>query len=82
MSYLENLQELDLKECENYDLYVGFLRDLDSTVYLKHIQRTYCGSPGYSQGPNAHFLTYYNFRTTITHAVVNFSRDGTLDLGG
>lgn len=41
MSYLPNLQELDLKKCNSCDLYMIFLRSLDSTIYLKRIKRIY-----------------------------------------
>lgn len=39
MAYLSNLQELDLDDWKNYDAYMAFLREIDSTTHLKRIER-------------------------------------------
>lgn len=54
MSYLPNWQELDLKGGKNYDVYMAFLRDLGSTIYLKRIERIYSKSLEYGQDKYPH----------------------------
>lgn len=39
MAYLSNLQELDLDDWKNYDAYMAFLREIDSTTHLKRTER-------------------------------------------
>lgn len=80
MSYLPNLQEIDLNNSRRNNIYMAYLRDIDSTTYLKRIERIYSKNPGSGQDPLAHFATYYDFKRTLTHAVYNHSANTTVTL--
>lgn len=82
-STLPKLQEIDPKDSNNCDMYMGLLRNLDSSMYLKRIERIYSKSPSrYHQGHHAYFATYYNFRATLTHVHLNYSIPATATLNG
>lgn len=74
MSYLPNLQEIDLEDCKRRNIYMDYLRDLDSSLFLTRLERIESrGGEIYGQSLYSHFTTYYNFRSTLTHVALNYS---------
>jgi hypothetical protein len=61
------------------------LRDLDSTKYLKHIEKIYSDSSGYDKDhgeKKLHVAAYYDFCAILTHFVLWYSTHATLTLDG
>lgn len=78
VSYLPNLKEINFKDCYHKALYMALLRDIDSSKYLKRIEKISGGEE--ENGPMVNFATYYNFRATLKHLVFHYIEGATLTL--
>lgn len=74
ISYSPKLQEIDLRGSEFNNTYMTYLRNIDSTIYLKHIEKIWGGRASRNQDHYAYFATYYNFRKTLTRAALNLTQ--------
>lgn len=74
ISYSPKLQEIDLRGSEFNNTYMTYLRNINSTIYLKHIEKIWGGRASRNQDHYAYFATYYNFRKTLTRAALNLTQ--------
>lgn len=71
ISYSPKLQEIDLRGTAFNNTCTAYLRNVDSTIYLKNIEIIWGGRPSTNQDHYVSFATFYNFRKTLTRTALN-----------